>query len=150
MGIEEAIKQKKFKNEHHRLVINIFFTSSFLHAKHTKILKPHGLSSEQYNVLRILRGKHPEQSTVSNIQDRMLDKSSNASRLIDKLFKKDLVTREECKSDRRQMDVKITDKGLELLELLDAQVDGIHRDLEEIPEKEASMVNDILNRVHGS
>ena len=149
MSIEEAIHQKKFKNELHRLVVNILYTSSLLHAKHSKILKPYRISSEQYNVLRILRGQHPKQSTVTVIQERMLDKSSNASRLIDKLFKKDLVYRKECKSDRRQVDVKITDKGLELLEKLEAQVDELHSDLDNITEKEASIVNEVLNRIHG-
>ena len=79
-----------------------------------------------------------------------MNKNSNASRLVDKLYKKDLVTREECKSDRRQMDVKITERGLELLEQLDEQVDGIHLNLKEISEKEAGIVNDILNKIHGS
>ncbi len=150
MGIEEAIHQKQFKNEHHRFVINIFYTSSYLYAKHTKILKPYGISSEQYNVLRILRGQYPKQSTVTVIQERMMNKNSNASRLVDKLYNKDIVTREECKSDRRQMDVKITERGLELLEQLDEQVDGIHLDLKEISEKEAGLVNDVLNKIHGS
>ena len=95
-----------------------------------------------------MRGQNPEKSTVTVIQDRMIDKSSNASRLVDKLYKKGLVSREECKSDRRQLDVMITDKGLKLLEELESKVDKLHIELESISEKEAKAVNDVLDWIH--
>lgn len=148
MGIEEAIKQNRFKDELHKLVVNIFYTSSYLHGKQSKILKPHGISAEQYNVMRILRGQHPKQSTVTLIQDRMIDRSSNASRLVDKLYKKGLVTRQECRTDRRQMDVCLTDKGLRLLKELDESIDNIHLQLQGITVEEAKIANDILDRIH--
>jgi DNA-binding MarR family transcriptional regulator len=147
--IEEAIQQKEFKNPFTKAVVNLLFTHSYLVTAQNSLLKPHDLSPEQYNVLRILRGQNGVPTTVSSIQDRMLNKMSNASRLVDKLKSKDLVKRDECPSDRRQVDILITEKGLRLLELLENQVEESHKSTLHLTENEAIQLNDLLDKLRG-
>ncbi|MBS0000417.1 MAG: MarR family transcriptional regulator [Cyclobacteriaceae bacterium] len=147
MTIEEAIKVKKFHNEFERLAINISYTASLIRSRHIQFFKGHGISPEQYNVLRILRGQYPRQSNVNLVQERMIDKMSNASRLIDKLVKKQLVERKQCEEDRRQADVLITRKGLDMLERIDGGLDSLNRSIFKCDEKEAERINEILNSI---
>ena len=117
MGLEEDIKQgKRFDNEYEKLVVNLIYTNSWLSEQQQGTFKPFGITSPQYNVLRILRGQYPEPCTVNTIIDRMLDRMSNASRIVDRLEAKGLVERKVCKTDRRAKDVVITQSGLDLLE----------------------------------
>ena len=121
MKIEKEIKQSKFKSEHQKMLINILYTSSWLAAKHAASLKPAGLSTQQFNILRILRGQHPEPATVNLLIDRMLDKNSNASRLVEKLRLKKLVERAICPEDRRAVNffnLLIYPKGYLIVPLL--------------------------------
>jgi len=145
MKIEEEIKQTKFKNEYHKLLVNVLFTGNWLYALNTRFLKQHGLSPEQYNILRILRGQYPNVSTIFNLIDRMLDKMSNASRLVDKLVQKGLVDRKLCLEDRRKVDVKITQKGLDLLKVIDKV--EFEMNLSHLPEKDAVQLNKLLDKM---
>ena len=112
MSIETDIKQTlPFRTSYQRVMVNLIYTSNWLTASQMQLLKPFGLTLQQYNVLRILRGQFPDPVKVSDITERMLDKMSNASRLVDKLVAKKLVLRTECPSDRRAVDVVITEKG---------------------------------------
>ncbi|AKD54417.1 MarR family winged helix-turn-helix transcriptional regulator [Spirosoma radiotolerans] len=121
MSIETDIKQSApFKSSYQRVIVNLIYTTNWLADSQTRLLKPFKLTLQQYNVLRILRGQFPSPIKVSDITERMLDKMSNASRLVDKLVIKKLVLRTECPSDRRAVDVVITEKGLELLKQLDS------------------------------
>jgi DNA-binding MarR family transcriptional regulator len=147
--IEDAIQQREFKNPFNKAVVNLLFTHSYLVTAQNALMKPHDLSPEQYNVLRILRGQNGVPTTVSSIQDRMLNKMSNASRLVDKLKSKDLVKREECPSDRRQVDILITEKGLRLLEVLEKQVEESHKSTLHLTENEANQLNDLLDKLRG-
>lgn len=147
--IEDAIQQKEFKDQFNKAVVNLIFTHSYLVTAQNGLFKPHDLSPEQYNVLRILRGQNGVPTTVSSIQDRMLNKMSNASRLIDKLKLKDLVKRDECPSDRRQVDVVITEKGLELLCQLEVQVEEGNRKVVNLTNEEATQLNDLLDKLRG-
>ncbi|KEO73430.1 MarR family winged helix-turn-helix transcriptional regulator [Anditalea andensis] len=147
MKIEEAIKQKKFKDPYNKALVNLLYTNSYIVAQQGKLFKPYGLSPEQYNVLRILRGKHPEPITVSSIQDRMLNKMSNASRLVEKLKQKDLVSRLECPSDRRQVDITITEMGLSTLEKLEEQVNKFNREILHLDEPELDLLNELLDKL---
>src|SRR5688572_20535772 len=101
MKLEEEIRQGKFKSEHHKAVLNIIYTAGWLNGIHTRILKKYGISPQQFNILRILRGQHPKPATINLLIERMLDKMSNASRLVDKLKVKGLVERRQCDQDRR-------------------------------------------------
>ncbi len=147
MKIEDAIKQKEFKSEHQKLFINILYTANWLNNETLKALKPFGLSPQQYNVLRILKGQHPNSISVNNIIDRMLDKSSNASRLVDKLKQKDLVEREVCTNDRRQVDIKITTKGLKLLTDIGEKLDNLNGFKDSITIEEAKKLNNYLDKI---
>lgn len=149
MRIEEAIKQKEFKDPYNKAVVNLLFTQSHIVSKQSSLFKPFGLSPEQYNVLRILRGQNGNPITVSSIQDRMLNKMSNASRLVEKLKLKNLVIREECPTDRRQVDILITDKGLEVLERLEAAIYNLNRDLVQLNEEEVDQLNFLLDKLRG-
>ena len=124
MGLEEEIKQKEFKSKQQRAYLNLIFTACHLNLEQTRFFKPYQLSAQQYNVLRILRGQNGKPITIGLIQERMLDVQSNASRLIDKLEEKKLVLRVACPKDKRQMDITITENGLEILKELDDKLNN--------------------------
>jgi DNA-binding MarR family transcriptional regulator len=147
MDIGTAIQQKKFKSEHEKLMINLLYTSGWLQANQVRFFKQYDLSPEQYNVLRILRGQHPNTASVSLVQERMLDKMSNASRLIDKLKSKGLANRTECPKDRRQVDVKITVAGLSLLKKIDEERFDIRAFTGVIKTSEAKILNTLLDKL---
>lgn len=148
-SIGEEIKQKKFKTEYNKLLINIMFTHSWLNGLQGKIFKQYGITPQQYNSLRILKGQLPEAASVNLLKDRMIDKMSNVSRIIDKLKAKDLVTRKTCKADRRQVDVKITQKGLDLLDEVAKEMEDWEKHLHNISEEEAVMLNSLLDKWRG-
>lgn len=147
MEIGREIKQERFKNEHQKMLINIFFTSSWLSSKHSCTLKPYGISVQQYNILRILRGQHPNPVTINLLIDRMLDKNSNASRLVEKLRLKKLVERAVSLDDRRAVNVVITQKGLTLLTELDKQEELFLKELKNLSAKEAELVSNLLDKL---
>ena len=147
MGISEDIKQSKFKNEQAKAMINILYTSSWLESQQAQIFKESGLTGAQYNVLRILRGQYPNPATVNLLIERMLDKSSNASRIVDKLEVKKLVERKQCKNDRRAVDVMISKKGLELLEKLDEVMDHWEKNSCSLSEQEYAQLNLLLDKL---
>ncbi|MCP4122442.1 MAG: MarR family transcriptional regulator [Bacteroidetes bacterium] len=147
MGIKEAIKQTEFKHEYEKLAVNLTFTSNFLNAHFADLLKPFDLTQPQFNVLRILRGQYPNAASVNLLIERMIDRSSNASRIVDKLETKKLVTRKACPKDRRRMDVKITENGLFLLEKLDSELEKFFTVFEHLSQKEARTLNQLLDKL---
>ena len=150
MKLEEEIKQTNFSSEYQKLLLNVYFTSSWFSTNVARALKPFRLTLQQYNVLRILRGQQNKPASVGLIQERMLDKSSNASRLIDKLVEKKLVDRKTCPNDRRQMEIRITKKGLDLLTELDDRMSADERTAAKlISAEEAAMASEILDRLRG-
>jgi DNA-binding MarR family transcriptional regulator len=122
MRIEEIIKSSVAMDDSKKVILNLMYTQTVIADKFNEILKPHDLSSEQYNVLRILRGQKGCPANMCLIQERMIAKNSNTTRLIDKLLLKELVTREVCPENRRKIEVQITQKGLDLLSDLDPKV----------------------------
>lgn len=147
MKIEDEIQQKEFSSPMQKTIINIIFTANWLNLKFSQALKHYDLSLPQYNVLRILRGQKGCPATVNSITERMLDKSSNASRLVDKLKAKGLVDRRECPNDRRAVDILITDKGLALLKELDKEIFYFDERLQKLEEDEMKAVNEILDKL---
>ena len=146
MRLEDEIKQTKgFKSEHHKAMVNIMFTECWIRDKFSCTLKPFELTNQQYNVLRILRGSNPKPLSTSAIRDRMLDKMSDASRIVDRLFKKGWVSKETCGSDKRLVDVGITEEGLSVLDQID-KADGFNNILHSISEEEAAELNRILDK----
>lgn len=119
MKIEEIIRATSEMSLAKKALLNVLYTQNVVADKFNEILKPHDLSSEQFNVLRILRGQKGKPANMSVIQERMIAKTSNTTRLVDKLLRKELVTREVCSENRRKMEITITEKGQKLLEILD-------------------------------
>lgn len=149
MKLEEEIKQSKFRNEYHKLAVNIFFTYSWLLNLQTQLFKKFKITSNQYNILRILRGQYPNPATINLLKDRMIDKMSDASRLVERLRKKGLVKRELCKNDRRRVDVVITDKGLKLLSDIDKLNDEYDSFFKNLSVTESKTLNDLLDKLRG-
>ncbi len=122
MRIEEVIKSSIALDDSKKIILNILYTQSVINDRFNELLKPYDVSGEQYNVLRILRGQKGKPANMSLIQERMITKNSNTTRLIDKLLIKELVTRKVCPENRRKIEVLITPKGLDLLTKLDPEV----------------------------
>lgn len=148
MKLEDEIKQTKpFKNEIQKLVLNISVTSSWLNSVFIEKLKPYEISPPQYNVLRILKGKHPDCYCNQDIAQRMIDKSSNATRIVDKLVDKKLVLRTEDKNDRRLVNIKITDKGIKLLAEIDKTSFSENMKMKNFNEEKAKLMNEWLDEL---
>lgn len=148
MKLEDEIKQTKpFKSEIQKLILNISVTSSWFNSIFAEKLKPYEISPPQYNVLRILKGKYPESYCNQDITQRMIDKSSNASRIVDKLVDKKLASRTEDKNDRRSVNIKITDKGLKLLETIEKAPTFNFSKIKEFNEEKARLMNEWLDEL---
>lgn len=122
MKIEDEIKSTVELALSKKIILNIMYTQNILNEKFSEVLKPYDLSGEQYNVLRILRGQKGNPANMCVIQDRMIAKTSNTTRLVDKLLLKELVTRNVCPDNRRKIEVQITQKGLHVLSELDPKI----------------------------
>lgn len=146
MKIEKEI-QSKFRNEKHKALVNLHYTNLVLFNKMNELLKEYDISMQQFNVLRILRGQHPNAASIGIVKDRMLDKNSDVSRIIDRLKQKKLVSRKECKSDRRQKDVQITNEGLQILSNIDEKNLEMDALVECLEEKELKKLNKILDKI---
>jgi DNA-binding MarR family transcriptional regulator len=147
MKIEDEIKQRTFQDEYQKAYINLVFTSGWLQLKQGAMFKDYNLTSPQFNILRILRGQHPKPATVNMLIERMLDKTSNASRIVDKLEAKELVTRKVCPGNRRAVDIRITDKGLELLTTLDDVINSQQLGLTNLTAEEAMQLSNLLDKI---
>jgi DNA-binding MarR family transcriptional regulator len=149
MKLEDEIKQKSFQSEYHKGVVNIIYTFNWLDQKQRDLLKPYDITSQQYNILRILRGQHPNPATINLLKDRMLDKMCDASRLVDRLLKKGLLERKPCENDRRAVDIVITKSGLDLLEMLDQRQKDSEKFMESLSESEVKQLNELLDKLRG-
>jgi len=149
MSLETDIRQDKFLNEYQKASINILYTGSWLYNINSAQLKKFGITPEQFNVLRILRGSHPKAMMLAEITVRMIDRSSNSTRLVEKLRVKGLVNRELCEDNRRQVDIVITDKGMSLLKKIDTDNARWLESFEQITKTEAKELNRILDKLRG-
>ncbi len=149
MKIEEEI-QSKFKNDYHKLIVNLHLTYSRLTGPFQSQLKSFGITPTQYNVLRILRGQKQKPASIGLIKDRMIDRNSDASRVIDRLLKKGLIERRENKTDRRQRDVIIHENGLELLEKIEISEEKFISVFKDFPIEEIQRANDLLDAIRSA
>ena len=150
MGIENDIKQNKFKSEYQKAGINLMFTVRGMEHKHFQLLKKFGITTPQFNILRILRGQYPKATTVNDLIDRMIDKASNASRIVEKLRAKGMVERNTSESDRRAVDVAITAKGLDLLKQVDNVEQEFYFGIGTLSNEEVKQLNALLDKGRGS
>lgn len=149
MKIEEEIKQSSFYSSHQKALLNLLFTANWVQNKQRDFFEPFGITGQQFNILRILRGQHPRPISGTEIKSRMLDKNSDVSRLLDRLLGKKLVEKTPCTSDRRASDVVITDSGLALLEQMDQKIRQVDAQLLRLTEAEAEALSDLLDRCRG-
>jgi len=149
MRIEEELKTKNFRSEKHKAILSILFTSSWLSAEIGKKLKSYGISHEQFNIMRIVRGSMPEGLSAVNIRSRMIDRMSNVSRLIDKLYNKGLVERVSADTDRRKVIVTLTPKGADLLAKIDNEFIFSINWPENISHEEAAQLVELLDKIRG-
>ena len=147
MKLETAIKSNKFKSEAHKAGLNILYTAWWLKTLTAKELKGFDLTHEQYNVLRILKGKHPETMCVKDVASRMIEKNSNVPRIVDRLETKKLIIRKQCTIDGRQTTITLTTKGITTLEKATIKTDEIWEKIIAITDIDAIAINNILELV---
>lgn len=145
MKIDDAI-QSKFSSPQQKAVINIRYTSNFLGNIQTHFMSKFDLSMPQFNILRILRGAKGD-INVNTVKDRMIEKSPNTTRLMDKLIDKGLIQRSRCKEDRRVVYVRITENGLKLLQEIDENKDVVSLTMANLTDDEANALSDLLDKV---
>lgn len=148
MKIEELLKTKDIMSPSKKLALNLIVTANHISDKIQEAIKPFGISSQQFNVLRILRGQKGKPANLSTIQERMVSKMSNTTRLVDKLVEKNLCERIICPSNRRKVEIRITENGLNLLEQIDPIIEKVENDFaSKIHEKELVSLNTKLNEL---
>ncbi|OYZ52388.1 MAG: hypothetical protein B7Y15_02830 [Bacteroidetes bacterium 24-39-8] len=145
--LEQAIQSTKFKSETHKAGLNILYTAWWLKTSFSQALKEYGLTHEQYNVLRILKGKHPEQMCVRDIACRMIEKSSNVPRIVDRLEIKKLVKRSVSSFDKRETMIQLTAAGLLLLEVTTKKADELFDMQLCVTDEEAKQLNELLEKL---
>lgn len=150
MGIEKEIHQQTFRNAKQKAMINLLYTYGWAIEKIKSLLAAEDITHQQYNILRILRGAHPEPLSTLQIRERMLDKMSDTSRIVDRLVLKDLVRKSTCPKDKRLVDIVITEKGQELLKKLDGQADNMDLIMGDLREEEADTLSNLLDKLRGS
>ena len=148
MKIEDEIKQQKFKTPHQKAVLNLIYTTSWMQGRQKDIFKTFGITLQQFNILRILRGQHPNSTSATEIKSRMLDKNSDVSRLLDRLLAKKVITKRVSANDKRAADVNLTEEGLELLKAIDKKQNQIDNVLL-LSEEEAIILSDLLDKSRG-
>jgi len=147
MGIDTDIQQNKFLNNYQRASVNILFTYGWMMEKIKEILEPADITPQQFNILRILRGSHPKPLSTLQIRERMLDKMSDTSRIVDRMIAKGLVNKAISRKDRRLVDIIISPKGLKLIRKLDSRQRELDEILKNISAKEAATLSKILDKV---
>ena len=148
MKLEDEIKQSKFESNYQKAIINIIYTANWVRDQQMEVFKAFDVLPQHYNVLRIIKGKHPNPCSPGEIKEVMLDKGNDVTRLVDKLVKKGLVKRILCESNRRKVDITLTEKGSTFLkELNDPMKKQLSVMKKNISEKEAAFLSNILDKL---
>lgn len=148
MRIEDEIQQRKsFASAKERSVVNVLFTASWLNGMQSEILKPFNITVQQFNILRILKGRYPEPSSVKLLTSRMIDRMSNASRLVDKLEARKLVERKPCEDDRRKVEITINEAGIQLINQASQAMNDLIEAQLGLTEKQAERLSELLDKM---
>jgi MarR family 2-MHQ and catechol resistance regulon transcriptional repressor len=150
VGIEKDIQQVKFVSAKQKAMINLLFTYGCVIEKIKNFLSKDDITHQQFNILRILRGSHPQPLSTLQIRERMLDKMSDTSRIVDRLVVKGLVRKSICPKDKRLVDVVITDKGQKLLKKIDSETDHIEKIMGHLSEREADQLSTLLDKLRSA
>lgn len=149
MELEKEIASNKFENNYQKTVVNVLFTYGWVTNLLRNRFDKYHITMQQFNILRILRGQFPQPATINLLKERMLDKMSDASRIVERLVQKGLVSRCTNEKDRRSVDIRINEKGLELLKTLDMEL-NIHEILKtHLTDEEAEQLNTLLDKMRG-
>ncbi len=149
MELEKEIHSSKFEDNYHKAVVNISYTYNWLSNLLRTRLEKHNITHQQFNVLRILRGQYPCPATVNLLKERMIDKMCDASRIVDRLVQKELVTRCTNSTDRRAVDIRISDEGLSILSLIDKEMKLKDFLSDQLTEDEALTLCNLLDKMRG-
>lgn len=147
--LENEVFQRDFRNEYHKGVVNLVYTSGYINTALQQLFSRYEVTMQQFNILRILRGIHPESCSNSYIKERMLDKNSDVTRIISRLVSRGLVARESSKADRRKVEIRIQQAGLDLLARMDANSCEEEQILHNLSEEEVAELNRLLDRIRG-
>lgn len=149
MELEKEILSNKFENNHQKAIVNLIYTYGWITNLLKQRLNKHKITLQQYNILRILRGQSPKPATINLLKDRMLDKMSDASRIVERLVHKQLVQRCVNDKDRRAVDIRISPMGLEILRKLDSEMSSKDILKENISDEEAGILSELLDKMRG-
>jgi len=149
MKLEDEIKQGKFNSPQQKVLVNIIFTANWVNARLSDIIKSHQITLQQYNVLRILRGKYPKSANPGEIKAVMLDKNPDLTRLCDRMCTQGLISRSIDEVNRRKMNICITDKGLKVLEQIDPEIQKIENSMVHLQDSESGQLSDLLDKMRG-
>ncbi|MDB5031778.1 MarR family transcriptional regulator [Mucilaginibacter sp.] len=149
MRIDDEIQSSKFEDNYQKAVINIFYTEGWLNNSLRCHFEKYNITNQQFNILRILRGQYPKPATVNMLKDRMIDKMSDASRIVDRLVQKEMITRCTNNKDRRAVDIRISDKGLETLATMDNEFKTKDFLKNNLTNEEAGLLSDLLDKLRG-
>src|SRR5471030_2026384 len=149
MKIDEEIQTTKFDDNYHKVTINLTYTYGWMSNLTRGQFEKYNLTTQQFNILRILRGQYPNPATVNLLKCRMIDKMSDASRIVDRLVQKELVSRCTNTKDRRAVDVRISEKGLEILSKMDAEFKTKDFLKNNLTLEEAGILSDLLDKLRG-
>ncbi|MES2447568.1 MAG: MarR family transcriptional regulator [Bacteroidota bacterium] len=147
--LQKEVKAAKFENIFQQALVNVIFTYHWSNQNVKEALSPFDITQQQYNVLRILRGQYPSPATVNLIKNRILDKMSDTSRIVDRLIQKGYVEKSVNNYDKRAVDIIISDKGLSLLKKMDKEIDFSSFIAPNITPEEAEQLNVLLDKMRG-
>ena len=150
MGLEKDINQQYFTSENQKLIINLVFTNNWLTEKIKDFLSAEDITLQQFNILRILRGSHPQPLSTLTIRERMLDKMSDTSRIVDRLVLKGLVDKKTCPSDKRLVDISITGEGKKMLAKIDQKEKEMTAIIANLSQQEMKTLNGLLDKMRAS
>ena len=149
MSLEQDIQQKTFRSDYQKALLNILFTGNYLITIVNDFFKPYRITRQQYNVMRIIKGQSPKAASIQLIRDRMLDKMSDASRIVERLRLKNMVKREISQDDKRIVNVSITEEGIKLLESIEIRVEEMEKSIKNLSLEEAAQLNNLLDKIRG-
>ena len=149
MRIDDEIQSSKFDDNYHKAVVNIAYTEGWLNNTLRCHFEKYNLTNQQFNILRILRGQYPKPATVNLLKERMIDKMSDASRIVDRLVQKEMITRCTNNKDRRAVDIRISEKALSVLAVMDAEFKAKDFLKNNLTAEEAGQLSDLLDKLRG-
>lgn len=147
MGLEKEVSYHRFRNEYEKILVNIYYTNSWLSEKYQEILKEYNLTAQQFNVLKILFSNYPKPIMISDIKEQMLDKNSDMTRIVERLLKKNLIARRRDQSNRRKVIVKLNVIGYHLIEKMNKEVQVFEKLVNHLTPKEATELNKLLDKI---